>query len=197
MVYVLILKKDQSFLLINSFHNPFFNDAFRLITMLGDGVVVVVFCIVLGLFKLRYFLLTILSYLLSGLFVQILKRWIFSELHRPLGYFNSQGIEIYTIPEVNVHLYHSFPSGHTASAFALFFCLAFLSKKIIWKFFFLLLAILVGYSRIYLAQHFPSDVMAGSLIGVFTVILLFPLVIPWNKSWLEYSLIKKIIRNEG
>jgi membrane-associated phospholipid phosphatase len=34
----------------------------------------------------------------------------------------------------------------------------------------LIAAILVGYSRIYLAQHFLDDVLAGAMIGVLSAI---------------------------
>ena len=61
----------------------------------------------------------------------------------------------------------SFPSGHTASAFALWALTAFqfshLKNVQIGLFF---TAFLVGVSRVYLTQHFPQDVLFGSAIGV-------------------------------
>ena len=62
----------------------------------------------------------------------------------------------------------SFPSGHTMSAFALWTSMAiFFRKNDIWAFSFLIVAILVGVSRVYLVQHFPEDVLLGSFLGVF------------------------------
>ena len=69
----------------------------------------------------------------------------------------------------------SFPSGHTMSAFALYGLLAFLVKrnKVLSGLIFLILAILIGISRIYLVQHFLKDVFAGSLIGVLIALSLY------------------------
>lgn len=59
---------------------------------------------------------------------------------------------------------YSFPSGHTASSFAaavVMFCL--LPKK--YGVPALVLAFLIGFSRMYLGVHYFTDVLAGALIG--------------------------------
>ena len=60
----------------------------------------------------------------------------------------------------------SFPSGHTVEAFAVATSIALLFRRrkiqipvFIW-------ACLVGYSRMALGVHYPSDVMGGMLIGI-------------------------------
>ncbi len=61
----------------------------------------------------------------------------------------------------------SFPSGHTASAFALWGLLAFqFSRYKSVQIVLFLTAFLVGVSRVYLAQHFPQDGLFGSVIGL-------------------------------
>lgn len=57
----------------------------------------------------------------------------------------------------------SFPSGHTAAAFSCAFTLSNLVTQITVPIF--AVALLIAYSRIYLGTHYPSDVIAGSIIG--------------------------------
>ncbi len=59
---------------------------------------------------------------------------------------------------------HSFPSGHTAAAFAAAFALFLFHKRAGSAA--LILALLMGFSRLYLFVHFPSDVIAGALLGL-------------------------------
>jgi membrane-associated phospholipid phosphatase len=61
---------------------------------------------------------------------------------------------------------NSFPSGHTSTAFTTALLLSFIVRKRFAVFFFPVIAFLVGYSRVYLAQHFVTDVLAGSVIGI-------------------------------
>lgn len=58
----------------------------------------------------------------------------------------------------------SFPSGHATTAFALATVLSFWRPK--WTAAWLALAAAVGWSRIVLGSHFPSDVLAGAVLGV-------------------------------
>ena len=58
---------------------------------------------------------------------------------------------------------HSFPSGHTATAFA---CATVLSSFVPrWRVPLFVLATLIGLSRIYNGMHYPTDVLAGALLG--------------------------------
>ncbi len=67
----------------------------------------------------------------------------------------------------------SFPSGHTAGAFAVWSLLAFqFCRKKTLQLVCLLIAIFVGISRVYLAQHFPQDVLFGSAIGIGTALII-------------------------
>jgi undecaprenyl-diphosphatase len=65
---------------------------------------------------------------------------------------------------------HSFPSGHSAVAFSAATVLAALVPRAAPAFF--LLALAIGYSRIYVGVHWPLDVAGGALVGVATALLL-------------------------
>lgn len=59
---------------------------------------------------------------------------------------------------------NSFPSGHATIAFAgAFILIKYIPKKTwVW----IILASLIGISRIYLGKHYPSDVVAGTFLGL-------------------------------
>lgn len=64
----------------------------------------------------------------------------------------------------------SFPSGHTYSSFAAAAAIFYHHKKI--GIAALVLASLVGFSRLYLFVHFPTDVIGGMLLGIITAIVI-------------------------
>jgi membrane-associated phospholipid phosphatase len=53
----------------------------------------------------------------------------------------------------------------------MFTYLSLVTKDQCWQFLYCVAAFLVGYSRIYLSQHFPADVLAGTIIGTSLAIL--------------------------
>lgn len=71
----------------------------------------------------------------------------------------------------------SFPSAHTIIAFAAAVVLFRFNK--LWGSITLLLAALIGFSRLYLYVHFPSDVIAGLLVGVAAAVLA-----EWLMQWI-------------
>ncbi len=63
----------------------------------------------------------------------------------------------------------SFPSGHTAASFAAAVVLLRTGHPLRWPT--LALAVLIALSRLYLYVHFPTDVLAGALLGTFCGLL--------------------------
>ena len=60
--------------------------------------------------------------------------------------------------------YQSFPSGHSTTAFALATVLGFLSRR--WFYPALVLAAVIAVSRVSLGVHYPTDVLAGAIVGL-------------------------------
>jgi undecaprenyl-diphosphatase len=107
----------------------------------------------------------LLSYISSGLFAQLLKNCITSP--RPLTYFEIHHYKYYLETFANSRVgYNSFPSGHTASFFALATVIAHYFKQKHICISMLVLSAIVGYSRIYLGHHFLIDVTFGAIIGI-------------------------------
>lgn len=169
-IYMLFFySKAEGFILVNPFHSNILNQFFIPYTLVGDGFFVIALGILLFIFKKRFLSLMVLSsYAFSGIIAQILKSFILEA--RPAVYLQKTNYP-YFIYEVTLHNFHSFPSGHTASAFALAAVLSFSVKNKKYSVLFLILAALVGYSRMYLGQHFIDDVLAGSVIGVLSSII--------------------------
>ncbi|NTW51168.1 MAG: phosphatase PAP2 family protein [Chlorobiaceae bacterium] len=69
------------------------------------------------------------------------------------------------------HPWTSFPSGHSATALSVALTLSLILPR--FRLAFMAGGILVAASRVVLCQHYPSDVVAGSMLGVVTVTLLY------------------------
>jgi undecaprenyl-diphosphatase len=73
-------------------------------------------------------------------------------------------------PLVAVPGSHSFPSGHTTTSFACATVIALAAPRLAVPAF--LLALAIGFSRIYVGVHYPLDVLGGAVLGVAIALLL-------------------------
>ena len=169
---------NQSLFLLLNFNGGSFIDTFvSLATHLGETIPWVVALALVLIWRKDFTWLLVACFVISTIFVQGTKN-ILPEMPRPTKAITNIQL-IHTVEGVELHKDFSFPSGHTATAFTVFFiaCLA-IDKRWILPIGFLY-ALLVGYSRIYLAQHFPRDVGGGMLIAIATIYISLKLC---NKS---------------
>jgi membrane-associated phospholipid phosphatase len=187
-VLIFVNSKAETHLSFNSFHNPFLDTFNTYTTYLGDGVTAALFIMMMLAVKYRFFIIAAAANIISALITQSLKHFVFEDIVRPKKFF--EGLqELYIVPGIDNHMYHSFPSGHSTCAFALYFSFCLMAKKKIYKLLFFILAILTGYSRVYLSQHFFEDVYAGSIIGVSTAFFVFYFVQRKKHDWMDRSIV--------
>lgn len=153
----LVNLNSNIFNLINSHNTPLLDILFYFITYLGSGWILIPVVFILYKTQKEKILPVMASFLVSGITVQLIK--FFWKIPRPAAVFENSHIVGETLRIA------SFPSGHTATAFALFYVLTRgMSRQL--NAFFLVLAFAVAYSRIYVGAHFPADIIGGGIIGL-------------------------------
>lgn len=172
-VLIIVYDKGDLHLKLTAFHTPFLDLFFRFVTEFGGSgpVIVGVFFV---LYKLGASLYILLTQLVNLLITSSLK--LYFAVPRPSSFFadNFPDVVLYQVEGVTMRLANGFPSGHTSAAFAMMLCIALIIKNRTIAFLCCLVAILIGYSRIYLSQHFAEDVLLGSVIGVFSALAMYP-----------------------
>ncbi len=169
----LVYSQEQLIRWVNE-HNTIETDYFfRNTTYLGDGAFFVLLIVILFVRSKQFGMLAFASFAVSSLTSIFLKQVVFHGRPRPALVFAESKWAHHVIKGLDMATINSFPSGHTISAFAVFTLLALLDERKARGWVLLIPAVLVGYSRVYLFQHFTVDVFAGSLIGVLSSIICF------------------------
>ncbi len=150
---------------VYSFRTPFLNEIMKVITALGNvsGVAIFLGIVLIALFllnKKKYIIPILISSLVGEGFVYFMK--IIAQRPRPL-------IQNALITETDF----SFPSGHAMIAITVYgFVLYFLIQackehwqKIALAIVGVVLILSIGFSRIYLGVHWPTDILASYLLG--------------------------------
>jgi len=170
--YSIFLPKFEIHRALNSYHNYLLDFIFSTITFFGDGIFAVLIALLFFVFDKKKGVFILITFLVSSLLAQLLKNFVFDDFMRPFHYIQSGNLQVPIVSGIKMHSSNSFPSGHTTTIFALTSAIStfYQSKKI--GVFLIVFAIIVGYSRIYLSQHFLEDTLAGSILGVLTSFIL-------------------------
>jgi len=170
----ILFTKADVVLWVNRNHSDFQDYFFKTITHLGEGwifIPVLIYTLFVR-FSLSFAIASVA--LAHGIVCVILKRVFFASALRPTEIIDKE--LLYIIPDVAFHSNYSFPSGHTATIFCFVVFVSLLIQHRLASFILLIIALVVGYSRIYLLQHFLIDVTAGAFIGTITAFLFAYLV---------------------
>ena len=164
----LVWGKNEAFLYLNANLGLFTDKVFEYSSYLAEGWIWIPYFIVLvGLYKKdKAFIL--MNFLISTLLIQFAKNFIFTTAMRPMA-SGLDATQIHTVPGVEIHTFNSFPSGHTATAFTLFILTTYLFPNKYALSIGIVYAIVCGYSRVYLAQHFPLDLAGGIFVALLTL----------------------------
>ncbi|MDE3251374.1 MAG: phosphatase PAP2 family protein [Bacteroidota bacterium] len=177
--YSSLVGKIPFFLLLNNDLGKTADFFFEYWTNLGDGVVWIPALLLVYFFRRNKLPLLVAVFLISTFFTQLCKYYIFPAEPRPIKAIPDI-TQIHTVPGVEMHTIYSFPSGHTATAFCIFLMTTLLIGSPWVLFAGFAYAVSVGYSRIYLGQHFPLDVGGGMLIAILTVYLSQLIQLRWD-----------------
>jgi len=185
-LFLAIFQNSNFSIIVNASHNNFLDQFFKYITFLGDGRFVFLIALIYLFANKKYGTSILFSLIINTTLIQVLKRVVFSNRFRPSFYFKNliEDGSWNMIDGVELYEKFSFPSGHTASIFCLSMSICIFTKKKYFPLLLVLLAYIVGFSRIYLSQHFLIDVLAGALIGSLIPILTFKYIEPllFNKN---------------
>ena len=136
----------------------------KLLTLLGNGGIfwILVCLVMLCMKKTRKAgIVMVIALIINALLVNVCIKNVVARV-RPYDAFDD------IIRLIEAQKDYSFPSGHTSASFACAFgrYLGLHKEMKRYSIPFFVIAILVGFSRLYLAVHYPSDVLVGVVIGI-------------------------------
>jgi membrane-associated phospholipid phosphatase len=166
----MIMGKENAFLLMNLDLGPAADFFFYIWANAGDGFIWIPAFALTLMYKKKFVPFLLATILFSTIITQSSKQVFFKSENRPTAVISDNAL-IHKVSGIVIHTTNSFPSGHTATAFSLFLFGCFISsKKWIVPLGFIY-ALLGGYARIYVAQHFPLDVGAGIFTAYFSTLI--------------------------
>jgi undecaprenyl-diphosphatase len=162
-------------LLISSVNNwaqkrKLVNKLFYLITISGDGYLYPVLTAILILINFNlgtvFLKVGLLAYAIELPLYLLIKNG--TKRKRPFDFHK------HIVNKVSPPDKFSFPSGHTSAAFVFATLISLMLPALapsayIW-------AVLVGISRVYLGVHFPTDILAGTVLGMLSTYVSFMII---------------------
>lgn len=167
-----VLGKNECFLLFNANLGIAADYFFAAITNGGDGFIwaVTLLVTIFILKQPKAWPLVVSGIVISTILTQVPKNFITPIIQRPWAAIADHSL-IHHVSFVQPLQSFSFPSGHTATAFSIYLTFCLLTSKKWWLYTGFVYAVLVGYSRVYLAQHFPLDVAGGITVAIISTYL--------------------------
>ena len=181
--------KTELHMMVNSYHTGLQDTFFKYYSMMAEWPLYVLALLPLFWKKIGMTVFFAVSELTGGAILQILKHLICYD--RPISVFeNHPDMTLPLVQGVNMYHSNSFPSGHASTFFVFCTCCAIIlaynyrlkanqdnrRKEILYNLALvslLIFAALGAYSRVYLSQHFLSDVCMGSVIGFISPCLIY------------------------
>lgn len=196
-LFVLNSSKGDAVLFFNERRSTFLNLYFLMANLLAEWQFLLLILVLMIWKSFGLTFISIISFILSTIIVQFLKKIVFN-CPRPATYFK-EDVFLNFLEGMPIAYHHSFPSGHTTTAFLIFCTIAFFSKNKWIQFLLFFAAFSTGIARIYLLQHFAIDVLAGATLGVFISTLVYFFIIQTNlfefEKWKDKSLFKYLNKN--
>ena len=186
-VALLIVPKAELHLALCQPHTTFLDTIIPFFTNLVDWLPYLIVVLLL-FYRAGWSTYLASNLLLTTLIVQPIKHIVHAP--RPITWFadNMPDVTLPLVEGVRMNHWLSFPSGHTATFFALFFCVSIIlcaenvKGKYILSFLCFLCASFGAYTRIYLSQHFALDIFAGILIAVCSTLILYFFLVKNTKN---------------
>lgn len=162
----------------HAFQNPILDSIMPIFTHFGGFKFLVLILIAVLLYAKisrretlkKIAIIALVTLLFSGAIAFVLKHIV----HEPRPFMTLDNVHL-LITEDDLN---SFPSGHTTSTVAVVTALILNMKELAKKYYWIIdialiiFAILIPFSRMYVGVHYPGDILAGAIIGLFGALLI-------------------------
>lgn len=136
-----------------------FGKFFKTCTYLGDGWLWGLLALCIMIFDDRRFLILLIGFSIVWI-NKLIVVWIKHSCKRPRPKPLPPNIRSKIVQE------YSFPSGHSADSFGIAFLICHFYPFLSIQVGIFLVSFLISFSRIYVGEHYPTDVITGGILGI-------------------------------